>query len=160
MFWWAVVRSRIWLTLANNTLTLKHAVVVTGILASYEIDWASLIVENIHEATLKRSTYIPFPCLIHRLYLESRVKSLHQLDSLVEVQRTLDANLIKDKENLIALWQAHHQYAFMPEMLDLAPSVEVSHTTIATITASTTEDQPSQTEADKARGPTTSIPAP
>lgn len=47
--------------------------------------WASLIAKQIHQAPLKRSTFIPFYFLIYRLYLESGVESLHHLDLLIEV---------------------------------------------------------------------------
>lgn len=92
MLWWTVVRSRIRLTLADNTLMAKCALLVVSILAHYDIDWARLIAEQIHEATLKRSSSVPSLCLIYRLHLEWRVESLHQL---VDAQRTLDASLIK-----------------------------------------------------------------
>lgn len=41
----SIVLSWIRLTLTNNILTLDHAVLIASILASYEVDWASLIVE-------------------------------------------------------------------------------------------------------------------
>lgn len=62
-FWWAV-QSRIRPTLVDNTLMMEHAVLVASILASYNIDCARLKVEQIQEDALKRSTSIPFSCLI------------------------------------------------------------------------------------------------
>lgn len=63
--------------LEDNTLTPECAVLVSSIMASYEIDWVSLIIEQINEPVLKRSTSNPFPCLIYRLCIDSRVESLH-----------------------------------------------------------------------------------
>lgn len=79
-----VARSHIRLMLADNTLMLECTVLVMKILVAYKIDWARLIAEQTNEAALKRSTSIFFPCLIYRHYLELRVESLHQLDSLLE----------------------------------------------------------------------------
>lgn len=76
-FWWAIFCSHIQSTLADNTLMLEYAVLVTSILASYDNDWAYLIAKQIHEASRKRSTTIPFDCLIYRFCLELRVESLH-----------------------------------------------------------------------------------
>lgn len=100
-FWWAVVRSWIWPTLVDNTLTPNHDVLVASILVGYNIDWANLIVEQILEMAMKRSTCIPFPCLIYRLCIESGVEILHHLVSLIEVQETLDASQIKADDNSV-----------------------------------------------------------
>lgn len=101
--WQTIVRLHIWPTFVEITLMMEFAVLVASILAGREIDWASLIIEQIHEVALKRSTSILFPCLLYRLYLELRVESLHQLDSLIKAQHTLDVRLIKGKENPMAL---------------------------------------------------------
>lgn len=42
--------------LADNTLTPEHVVLVAG----YEIDWAYIIIEQIHKVALKRSPSILF----------------------------------------------------------------------------------------------------
>lgn len=81
-----------------------HATCIASIFIGYEIDCASLITDQIHKAALLRSSYIPFPCSIYRLYLESGVESLHHLDSLIAVQCTLDASLIKAKDIQLTLW--------------------------------------------------------
>lgn len=68
-------------------------------MAGYEIDYACLITDQIHKAALKSSTSIPVPCLIYRHCIELVVEILHHLDSLIEVQRTLDVSLIKVDKN-------------------------------------------------------------
>lgn len=57
--------------LVDNTLMLECAILVVVILASYDMDCAHLIPEQIHEATLKKAISIPFPYLIYRLCLVS-----------------------------------------------------------------------------------------
>lgn len=76
-FWWAIVQSNIQLTLANNALTLERAILVTYIAAGYDIDWACLKADQVHDAALKRLTSTPFLRLIYRLCLEFRVEILH-----------------------------------------------------------------------------------
>lgn len=98
-----MVRSRILPTLADNIMMPDRVILVTNILVSYEIYLANLNMEQIHEATIKGSTSILFPCLIYRLCVESKVAILHYLDSLIEVQRTLVSNLIKAKDNQVIL---------------------------------------------------------
>lgn len=70
-FWWAIMRLWIWPMLANNNLMLDYVILVASILASCGIDWANLIADQIHEADLKRTSFIPFPYLIYKLCLES-----------------------------------------------------------------------------------------
>lgn len=38
-YWWAIIRSSIWLTLVDNNLMLEHPVLVANILVGYKIDW-------------------------------------------------------------------------------------------------------------------------
>lgn len=45
---------------------------VAKMLAGYEIDWGSLIAEQIPEVAMKRSISFPFPYLIYRLCIELR----------------------------------------------------------------------------------------
>lgn len=73
------------------------------------------------------------------------MESFHQLDILIEVQCTFDANLIKVEENPVALRQAPHQPTLMPEMFTPASPPEVPSTTTK---AATTEGTPPQTEKD------------
>lgn len=66
----------------------------------------TLFFEQIHKATMNRSTAILYLCLMYRLSLESGVEILHQLDQLIEAQHTLDHSLIKVEENLVSLRQS------------------------------------------------------
>lgn len=94
------MRSRIWQTLARNTLMSNHVILIASIMASYEIDWANLIIEQNSRGDLEEVYSIPFLCLIYKLYSELGVESLHYLDSLIEVHYTIDTSLIKAEDNL------------------------------------------------------------
>lgn len=153
--WWVVLRSWIQPTLAINTFTLDHVNIVANILAGQEIYWANLIAEHTHEAAMKSSNSIPFPFLIYRLY-RVEVVCLHDLDLLVEVQHTLDANLIKVEDNLVSLQLASRQLAQMPEMFAIEPPSEAPSTTIAT---TTTKERTPQLETHMEKGPTTNTSA-
>lgn len=72
------------------------------------------------------------------------------MDSLVKVQRTLNANLIKVDENHVALRQVPHPPAHIPEMFTAVPPSEPPSS--STVAAPTTEG-PYQTKADKERVP-------
>lgn len=75
---------------------------VASILAGYNINWARLIAEQIHESALRRTTCMSFQILIYKLFLESEMQIYH-LDQLVEALDTLDPSLIKADENLVEL---------------------------------------------------------
>lgn len=75
-------------TQVDNTLTPDHAILVASIITGYDIDWAHLIIKGIHKWTLKRSTLIPFLCLIYYLCITLGVEILHNVDMMIEIQRT------------------------------------------------------------------------
>lgn len=87
-FWWVVVRTRIWLTHIENTFMLDHAALVANTIVGYDINFACCIVEEIHERTLKRTTSILFPFLVHRLCVEAGAKIIPNIDSIIGVQKT------------------------------------------------------------------------
>lgn len=99
---WAVIHTRIQLTQADNTLTPDRTVLVTDI-ASHDIDFAHCIVAEMHKCALKRSTSIPFSCLIDKLCIEVGAEILPNVTMIIEVQRMQD-NLIKADENPVAIW--------------------------------------------------------
>lgn len=87
-----------------------HANFFARILVDYEIDWASLFSEQIHEAATKNSTSIYFSYFMYPLYRVG-VESLHYIYSLIDVKCTLGVVLIKAKYNLMAIKRASHQPA-------------------------------------------------
>lgn len=122
MFWWAMVKLQILPTHNENTLTTDYVVLVTSILASYDIDQARLIVEQIHETTLMRSTSIHFSFLIQHLCIATVV------------------------ENPLALQRASHQLVHMLERLIIAPPSEPPS---SSTTTTPTSKRPPQTVANK-----------
>lgn len=107
-FWWVVIHSWIRSTQADNTLMLDHIILVTSIIVGYDIDLDHLIVEEINKWALKMSTFIPFSYLIYHLCIAAGVEILHNMDTMIEVQRTLDASLIKADENPMGHHRAPH----------------------------------------------------
>lgn len=71
------------------------------IIASYNFDFAHCIVEKIHEQALRRSTSIPFPFLVYRLYIDMGTEIIPNVDLMIDVHRTQDVDLIKADENPI-----------------------------------------------------------
>ncbi|MDV3181229.1 MAG: hypothetical protein Q8830_03390 [Candidatus Phytoplasma australasiaticum] len=138
---------------------MQQVVLVASILTGYDIDSVHLIAEQIHESTLKRTTYKSFPILIHRLCVEMKVEVLLQLDLLLVALYTIDLSLLNADDNLVALYQAKPP---MPKKFILEPQTEDS-TTVATSTpAATTNEEGPQKPAtvDTEIGPITTMSAP
>ncbi|KAG5599196.1 hypothetical protein H5410_030566 [Solanum commersonii] len=68
---------------------------VTGL----EIDFALIMLADIHERAFKTSTTYPFPCLIFQLCRDSGVSIWH-CDRLIHLTGTLDIGLIRDEANV------------------------------------------------------------
>lgn len=88
-------------THVDNTLMTDYAVLFATIIVGYDIDFTHCIVEEMHECTLRRSTSILFPCLVHQLCIEAGTKTMPNMDTMIEVHRTQDTALIKVDENLM-----------------------------------------------------------
>uniref|UniRef100_M1DKL7 Integrase core domain containing protein n=1 Tax=Solanum tuberosum TaxID=4113 RepID=M1DKL7_SOLTU len=63
-FFCLLVRNRVSPTKADNELTWDRAVMVATLVARVEIDFARMLLAEIHERAFKTSTTYPFPCLI------------------------------------------------------------------------------------------------
>uniref|UniRef100_M1DFS1 Integrase core domain containing protein n=1 Tax=Solanum tuberosum TaxID=4113 RepID=M1DFS1_SOLTU len=72
-FFWLLVRNRVSHTQADNVLTWDRAVMVAALVAGFEIDFARMLIAEIHERAFKASTTYPFPCLIFQLCRDSGV---------------------------------------------------------------------------------------
>lgn len=96
-----MVCTRILSAYIDNTLTTGSIVLVISIIVSYDIDFARCIAEEIPECTLRRSTLIPFPCLVHGL-CNWGADIMLNVDVLIDVHKTQGASLITVDENLIA----------------------------------------------------------
>ncbi|KAG5631000.1 hypothetical protein H5410_002717 [Solanum commersonii] len=71
---------------------------VAALVAGVEIDFARMLLADIHERALKTSTTYPFPCLIFQLYRDSGVPIYHS-DRLIHPTWTLIIGLIRDEKN-------------------------------------------------------------
>lgn len=97
---------------------------LANILAGYKIDWARVMVEQIHKSGLWMNTSLLFPILIHRLCNEARVRISLHIDPHIKALHTMDPSLIKTDENPVALQRAAPPP--IPEPFPHKPSIEVS----------------------------------
>ena len=72
-FFWLLVRNRVSPTKADNQVTWDRAVMVAALVAGVEIDYARMLLAEIHEKDFRTSTTYPFPCLIFHLCRDSGV---------------------------------------------------------------------------------------
>lgn len=101
--WWSIIRSRISATFTNKVITREKDVLLASILAGYDIVWAHIMAEQIHESTIWTYTLLPFPIFIYRLCNEARVRVSLHVDLHIEALNTMDPNLIKADDNLVTL---------------------------------------------------------
>ncbi|KAG5631012.1 hypothetical protein H5410_002729 [Solanum commersonii] len=88
-------------TKADNQVTWDRAVMVAALVAGMEIDFARMLLAEIHERAFRTSTTYPFPCLIFHLCRDSGLPIWH-CDRLVHPTEALDIDLIRDKANVTA----------------------------------------------------------
>uniref|UniRef100_M1DWG7 Integrase core domain containing protein n=1 Tax=Solanum tuberosum TaxID=4113 RepID=M1DWG7_SOLTU len=100
-FFWLLVGNQISSTKAYNALTCDRAVMVAALVAGFEINFACMLIAEIHERVFKASTTYPFPCLIFQLCRDSEVPIWH-FDKLIRPTGTLDIGLIQNEENVAA----------------------------------------------------------
>uniref|UniRef100_M1DEN3 Integrase core domain containing protein n=1 Tax=Solanum tuberosum TaxID=4113 RepID=M1DEN3_SOLTU len=100
-FFWLLVRNRVSPTKDDNQVTWDRVVMVAALVAGVEIDFARMLLAEIHEMAFKTSTTYPFPCLIFHLCRDSGVPIWH-CDKLVHPTGALDIGLIRDEENVAA----------------------------------------------------------
>uniref|UniRef100_M1DPJ8 Integrase core domain containing protein n=1 Tax=Solanum tuberosum TaxID=4113 RepID=M1DPJ8_SOLTU len=100
-FFWLLVRNRVSPTKADNQLTWERAVMVAALVAGVEIDFAHMLLAEIHKMAFKTSTTYPFPCFIFQLCRDSGMLIWHW-DRLIHSTETLDIGLIQDEVNMEA----------------------------------------------------------
>uniref|UniRef100_M1DQ59 Integrase core domain containing protein n=1 Tax=Solanum tuberosum TaxID=4113 RepID=M1DQ59_SOLTU len=100
-FFWLLVCNRVSPTKADNQLTWDRAIMVAALVAGVEIDFARMLLAEIHERAFKTSTTYPFPCLIFQLCRDCGVPIWH-CDRLIHPTGTLDIGLIRDEANVAA----------------------------------------------------------
>uniref|UniRef100_M1DP88 Integrase core domain containing protein n=1 Tax=Solanum tuberosum TaxID=4113 RepID=M1DP88_SOLTU len=74
---------------------------VAALVVGVEIDFARMLLAEIHERAFRTSTTYPFPCLIFHLCRDSVVPIWH-CDKLVHPTGALDIGLIRDEANMAA----------------------------------------------------------
>uniref|UniRef100_M1A7F0 Integrase core domain containing protein n=1 Tax=Solanum tuberosum TaxID=4113 RepID=M1A7F0_SOLTU len=121
-FFCLLVRNRVSPTKADNQFTWERAVIVVALVAGWEIDFACMLLTEIHERAFKTSTTYPFPCLIFQLCRDSGVPIWH-CDRLIHPTETLDIGLIRDEAN-VAAPRREPQVEVPPLGTDLADTVE------------------------------------
>jgi len=120
-FFWLLVRNRVSPTKADNYVTWDRAVMVAALVAGVEIDFARMLLAEIHERAFRTSTTYPFPCLIFHLCKDSGVPIWH-CDRLIHPTGALDIGLIRDEAN-VAAPRREPQVEVSPLGADLADTV-------------------------------------
>ena len=108
-------------TKANNQVTWDRAGMVATLAAGVEIDFARMLLAEIHERAFRTSTTYPFPCLIFHLCRDSGVPIWH-CDKLIHPTGALDIGLIRDEAN-VAAPRREPQIEVPPLSSDLADTV-------------------------------------
>uniref|UniRef100_M1D9B9 Integrase core domain containing protein n=1 Tax=Solanum tuberosum TaxID=4113 RepID=M1D9B9_SOLTU len=138
-FFCLLVRNRHSPTQADNVVTWDRAVMKVAIMAGLEIDFAHILIAEIHKRAFKNTTTLPFPCLIFHLCREASVPIWH-CDRLLEVTKTLDIDLIRDDANPVSPWM--ELKVDVPHLdVDLTADVEQIQADDSTIPAPTTDTQ-------------------
>ncbi|KAG5632238.1 hypothetical protein H5410_003955 [Solanum commersonii] len=96
-----VATPRVSPTKVYNQLAWDRAVMVAALVVGVEIDFAHMLLAEIHERAFKTSTTYLFPCLIFQLCRDSGVPIWH-CDKLIHPTGTLDISLIRDEANVAA----------------------------------------------------------
>uniref|UniRef100_M1E1D4 Integrase core domain containing protein n=1 Tax=Solanum tuberosum TaxID=4113 RepID=M1E1D4_SOLTU len=74
---------------------------VAALVARFEIDFARMLLAEIHERVFRSTTTLPFPCIIFQLCRDVGVPIWH-CHKLVPAIGTLDIGLIQDAANIAA----------------------------------------------------------
>uniref|UniRef100_M1DV82 Putative plant transposon protein domain-containing protein n=1 Tax=Solanum tuberosum TaxID=4113 RepID=M1DV82_SOLTU len=121
-FFWLLVQNRLSPTQVDNVVTWDRTVMIAVILSHLEVDFACILIAEIHERVFKATTTLPFPYLIFQLCRDASVPILH-CDRLLVVTKNLDIGLIWDDANLAALRREPH-VTLPPLGDDLATNIE------------------------------------
>uniref|UniRef100_M1DX59 Integrase core domain containing protein n=1 Tax=Solanum tuberosum TaxID=4113 RepID=M1DX59_SOLTU len=104
-------------TKADNQLTWDRAVMVASLVVEVEIDFARMLLTEIHERAFKTSTTYPFPCLNFQLCRDSGVPIWHcDREPQVEVPH-LGADLADTVGQARAVTQYTRSHRYCPGLL-------------------------------------------
>ena len=101
MFLWLIVRHCLSPTAADNIVTWVRAVLMVAMIAGFEVDFAWLLQEFMHERAFKVTTTYPFPFMIFSLCRSAGVPIWH-VDQLKTPLGIVDVGLIRDEGNELA----------------------------------------------------------
>ena len=87
---------------ADNIVTCNRTVLISAMVAGFEVDFTWLLQAIIHERVFKVTTTYPFPCMIFELCRSARVPVWH-IDVLKTSNDIVNISLIRDEANDIAL---------------------------------------------------------
>ena len=76
-FLWLIVRHCLSSTAADNIVTWDRALLMVAMVAEFEVDFAWLLQEVMHERAFKVTTTYPFPRMIFSLYRSAGVPIWH-----------------------------------------------------------------------------------
>ena len=88
------VRKRVSPTKAENVLTWDRVVMVAALVAGLEIDFARILIVEIHKRPFKATTTLSFQCLIFNLFMDASVLVWYY-DRFLEETKTMDISLIQ-----------------------------------------------------------------
>lgn len=111
-FWLYIVQHRLYPTIADNTLTLDRAILVSRILVGYYINFAQWMQDDIHERDFLKITSILFPCLIQRLCDVARVPVLPEIDHCIKLTQVAVIGFIRDDANLVTQKKTQHSTSY------------------------------------------------
>ncbi|KAG5591453.1 hypothetical protein H5410_041967 [Solanum commersonii] len=90
---------RKWCRRLKMIIKSRGTAVMVALVAGVEIDFARMLLAEIHERAFRTSITYPFPCLIFQLCRDSGVPIWH-CDRLVHPTGILDIGLIQDEANV------------------------------------------------------------
>lgn len=88
-------------TQADNVVSWDRVVMIASVLVGLEIDFAPILITEIHERAFRITTTVPFPCLIFQLCRDAFVSVWHCV-KLIDATKTMDIGLIRDDVYLAA----------------------------------------------------------
>uniref|UniRef100_M1DCJ7 Integrase core domain containing protein n=1 Tax=Solanum tuberosum TaxID=4113 RepID=M1DCJ7_SOLTU len=100
-FFWLLVQNYASPTQVDNLLTWDHAIMVATFVVGLEVDFARMLIAQIHERNFKANTTLPIPCLNFHLCRDAGVPIWHY-EQLLQATKTLDIDLIQDNANVDA----------------------------------------------------------
>lgn len=65
-------------------MTLDEVALAVSIMTGYDIEFSTIIYNELYERAFDKMTYFPFPCLMHRLCDEAGMLEVPGINKIVE----------------------------------------------------------------------------